>query len=97
MRVLLLLQSGEREGGSNEIVGRVVDLNRNRRIESKMKLESLRERGFEVHPSFLLLLLLLLRSTVQQRVRIDRLRTVDERVEGVEGAFHCIVDSRKGP
>ena len=74
-----------REVGSNENV--VVGLNRNLRIESKMKLESLHERGFDPQP-------FLLRSIDLQRVLIDRI--VDERVEGVEVAFRC-TGLRKDP
>lgn len=75
-----------REVGSNENV--VVGLNRNLRIESKMKLESLHERGFDPQP-------FLLRSIDLQRVLIDRI--VGERVEGVEVAFRCTGCSRKDP
>ena len=75
-----------REVGSNENV--VVGLNRNLRIESKMKLESLHERGFDPQP-------FLLRSIDLRRVLIDRI--VGERVEGVEVAFRCTGCSRKDP
>lgn len=67
-----------REVGSNENV--VVGLNRNLRIESKTKLESLHERGSDPQP-------FLLRSIDLRRVLIDRI--VGERVEGVEAAFRC--------